>query len=143
LSDEAVENGFAGASIGLEFAGVVTRVGAGVSHCKPGDAVVGFGPHGFTNYAVTTEAALSQLPENLSFEAAATIPSTFFTSYYALVYLAQIQAGEKVLIHGAAGGVGLAAIQIALWRGANVYATAGSPAKRDLLRLMGVANIYD
>ena len=143
LSDEAVENGFAGASIGLEFSGVVSRVGDGVSQFRPGDAVVGFGPHSFTNFAVTREGALAALPPQFSFEAAATIPSTFFTAYYALVHQARLQPGESVLIHGAAGGVGLAAIQIAHWMGAEVFATAGSAPKRDLLRLLGIRHVYD
>ncbi len=143
LSDEAVENGFAGASIGLEFSGVVSRVGDGVSQFRPGDAVVGFGPHSFTNFAVTREGALAALPPQFSFEAAATIPSTFFTAYYALVHQARLQPGESVLIHGAAGGVGLAAIQIAHWIGAEVFATAGSAPKRDLLRLLGIRHVYD
>nr|WP_265416024.1 SDR family NAD(P)-dependent oxidoreductase [Orrella marina] len=142
LSDEAVENGFAGASIGLEFAGVVSRVGDEVTDYKSGDEVVGFGPHGFTNFAITTSSALALLPQGMSFESAATVPSTFFTAYYALIHQARLQPGESVLIHGAAGGVGLAAIQIALWQGAKVYATAGSAAKQDLLRLLGIEHIY-
>jgi phthiocerol/phenolphthiocerol synthesis type-I polyketide synthase C len=92
---------------------------------------------------VTPATALSHIPTGLSFEAAATIPSTFFTSYYALHHLARLQEGEKVLIHGAAGGVGIAAIQVAKWCGAEIYATAGSDEKRDFLRLLGVEHIFD
>jgi phthiocerol/phenolphthiocerol synthesis type-I polyketide synthase C len=79
----------------------------------------------------------------MSFGAAATIPSAFFTVYYALTHLAHLEAGEKILIHGAAGGVGIAAIQLAQSIGAEVYATAGSNEKRDFLRLMGVKHIFD
>lgn len=143
LSDEAVENGFAGATLGLEFSGVVSRVGERVSGFKPGDRVVGFGPASFSTRAVTTTTALSLIPSGLSFEAAATIPATFFTVWYALCHQARLQPGEKVLIHGAAGGVGLAAVQIALHCGAEVYATAGSDAKRDFLRLLGIVHLYD
>lgn len=143
LSDEAVENGFAGATLGLEFSGIVSRVGEQVSGFRPGDRVVGFGPAGFSTRAVTTTAALSPIPAGLSFEAAATIPATFFTVWYALCYQARLQPGEKVLIHGAAGGIGLAAIQIAQHCGAEVYATAGSEAKQDFLRLLGITHIYD
>ncbi|MDQ2147687.1 type I polyketide synthase [Alcaligenaceae bacterium C4P045] len=143
LADEAIENGFAGPSLGLEFAGVVTRIGANVAGYAIGDAVVGFGPTSFSARTLTKASAISHIPAGFSFEAAATIPSTFFTVYYALNHLAHLEAGEKILIHGAAGGVGIAAIQFAQWRGAEIHATAGSPEKRDFLRLMGVKHIYD
>lgn len=142
LSDEAIENGFAGATLGLEFAGEVTRVGADVTDYTAGDAVVGFGPACFSNRTLAKANALSKIPAGISYEGAATIPSTFFTVYYALHHLARLQPGEKILIHGAAGGVGIAAIQIAQWIGAEIYATAGSQEKQDFLRLLGVENIY-
>lgn len=143
LSDEAIENGFAGSTLGLEFSGVVLNVGSQVYGFKPGDRVVGFGPSSFSNRVITQPSAISLIPEAISFEAAATIPSTFLTVYYALQHLAHLQPGEKILIHGAAGGVGIAAIQIAKWLGAEIYATAGSDEKRDFLRLSGVTHIYD
>ena len=144
LSDEAIENGFAGPTLGLEFAGTVVRVGSQADgDYRPGDAVVGFGPASFANRVLTKSSAIARIPPGISFEAAATIPSTFFTVYYALHHLAQLEEGEKVLIHGAAGGVGIAAIQFAQWRGAEIYATAGSEEKRDFLRLLGVQHIYD
>ena len=143
LSDEAIENGFAGPTLGLEFAGIVERVGSAVTGYQPGDAVVGFGPASFGNVALTHTNGISRIPDGMSFEAAATIPSTFFTVYYALHHLARLEEGEKVLIHGAAGGVGIAAIQYAQWVGAEIHATAGSDEKRDFLRLMGVEHIYD
>jgi len=143
LSDEAVENGFAGSSLGLEFSGVVVSVGATAKGFAPGDAVVGFAPYSFGDRVTTTAAALSAVPEGVSFEAAATIPSTFFTAYYSLHHLARLQEGEKVLIHGAAGGVGIAAIQVAKWCGAEIFVTAGSDEKRDFLRLLGVDHIFD
>lgn len=143
LSDEAIENGFAGPTLGLEFAGVVQRVGAKANGFAPGDQVVGFGPSSFGNRVVTQIGAISHIPSGISFEAAATIPSAFFTVYYALHHLAQIEQGEKVLIHGAAGGVGIAAIQVAKAAGAEIFATAGSDEKRDFLRLLGVEHIFD
>ncbi|MGO9634994.1 MAG: type I polyketide synthase, partial [Steroidobacteraceae bacterium] len=143
LSDEAVESGFAGPSLGLEFSGVVLAVGPCAEGFAPGDAVVGFAPSSFGDRLVTRAGALSLIPGGLSFEAAATVPSTFFTAYYSLHHLARLQEGEKVLIHGAAGGVGIAAIQIAQWCGAEIYATAGSEEKRDFLRLLGVQKIFD
>jgi phthiocerol/phenolphthiocerol synthesis type-I polyketide synthase C len=143
LSDEAVENGFAGPTLGLEFAGTVTRTGADVEDFKEGDKVVGFGPSSFANHVVTKAAAISHVPPQMSFEAAATIPSVFFTVYYALHHLAHLQPGEKVLIHGAAGGVGIAAVQLAKHLGAEIHATASSTEKRDFLHLLGVDFIYD
>ncbi|HDS1734775.1 type I polyketide synthase [Pseudomonas sp. BP8] len=144
LSDEAIENGFSGPTLGFEFAGVVQGKGAAVlGDFAPGDRVVGFGPCSFANRLVTNANAVARIPEGMSFEAAATIPSTFFTVYYALHHLARLEPGEKVLIHGAAGGVGIAAIQIAKWLGAEIHATAGSDEKRDFLRLLGVDNVYD
>ncbi|NYT36434.1 SDR family NAD(P)-dependent oxidoreductase [Allopusillimonas soli] len=143
LSDEAVENGFAGPSLGLEFAGRVLRVGPEAGLFRPGDNVVGFGPHSFATRMLTQSSAVSLMPDNMSFEAAATVPSVFFTVYYAMQHLARLEAGERVLIHGAAGGVGIAAIQLAQHLGAEIHATAGSDEKRDFLRLLGVTHIYD
>jgi len=143
LSDEAIENGFAGPTLGLEFAGVVRAVGTGVQGFAPGDKVVGFGPSSFSNRVVTQAGAAAHIPPGMLFEATATIPSTFFTAYYALRHLARLGKGEKVLIHGAAGGVGIAAIQVAKGCGAEIFATAGSDEKRDFLRLLGIAHVYD
>lgn len=143
LSDEAIENGFAGPTLGLEFSGIVRSVGSKACGFAPGDQVVGFGPSSFGNRVVTQASAISHIPPGMSFESAATIPSTFFTVYYALRHLARLQPGEKVLIHGAAGGVGIAAIQLAKWIGAEIYVTAGSDEKRDFLRLLGVHHIFD
>ncbi|WP_269900161.1 type I polyketide synthase [Paenalcaligenes faecalis] len=143
LSDEAVENGFAGASLGLEFAGVVESTAANVSDYKVGDRVVGFGAHSFGTRTISDSSAMAVIPDFIDFEAAATIPSTFFTVYYALQQLAQLERGERILIHGAAGGVGIAAIQLATHLGAEIYATVSSDEKRDFLTLMGVKHIYD
>ncbi len=87
--------------------------------------------------------AIAIIPDIIDFNAAATIPSTFFTAYYSLVVQARLQPKEKILIHGAAGGVGIAAVQIAQWLGAEIYATAGYGEKRDFLRLMGIEHIPD
>jgi NADPH:quinone reductase-like Zn-dependent oxidoreductase/short-subunit dehydrogenase/acyl carrier protein len=143
LSDETVENGFAGPTLGVELSGIVASVGAKVEGLAPGDKVVAFGPACFGNQVITKAAATALMPPGISFEAAATIPTTFFTAYYALHHLARLQEGEKVLIHGAAGGVGIAAIQIAKWRGAEIFASAGSEEKRDFLKLLGVDHILD
>jgi len=143
LSDEAIENGFAGATIGLECAGKITRMGKNVTQFAVGERVVGFGPACFADRVITKAAAISYIPRALSAEAAATIPSTFLTSYYALVHLGRLAPSEQILIHGGAGGVGLAAIQVARWCGAEIFATAGSDEKRELLRMVGVEHVLD
>lgn len=143
LSDEIIEDGFSGPSLGLEFSGVVTRIGAEVTEIAPGDAVLGFGPQCFASHVITQAGAVYRKPESWSFTAAATIPTVFFTAWYALVELARLQSGERVLIHGAAGGVGLAAIALAHQFGAEVFATAGTPEKREFLKMMGVTHVHD
>lgn len=143
LPDEAVEKGFAGASLGLEFAGIVSRVGSRVRDFRPGDKVMGFGSACFASHVVTRADAVARMPEEWSFESAATVPTVFFTVYYALKHLADLQAGERVLIHGGAGGVGIAAIQLAKYLGAEVFATAGGEEKRDFVRLLGADHVFD
>ncbi|HNL96265.1 MAG TPA: SDR family NAD(P)-dependent oxidoreductase [Accumulibacter sp.] len=143
LPDEAVDNGFAGASLGLEFSGVVSRVGARVTDRLPGDAILGFAASSFSSHVVTRADAVALMPEEWSFEAAASVPTVFFTVYYALKHLGDLQPGERVLIHGAAGGVGIAALQLARHLGAEIYATAGSEEKRDFVRLLGADRVFD
>ncbi len=143
LSDEAVENGFAGPTLGMELSGTVVKVGSAVSEFKKGDEVLGFAPACFSSRVITQTTAITHKPKNWSFNEAATIPTTFFTVYYALKHLAQIQPGEKILIHGAAGGVGIAAIQYARYCGAEIFATAGTDEKRDFVRLLGADHVMD
>ena len=87
--------------------------------------------------------SLARLPLGWSFTDAATIPTAFFTAYYALEHLARVEAGETILIHGAAGGVGIAAIQLAHVFDLNIIATAGTKEKRDFLHMMGVEYVFD
>lgn len=143
LPEEALENGFSGPAMGMEAAGVVTEVGSAVTQFVPGDAVTAFAPACFATEIATKAGAAVAKPENLSWAEAASVPVAFFTAWYALVQLARARKGERVLIHGAAGGVGLAAIQIAAMLGLEVYATAGTDAKRDLVRSLGVTHVYD
>lgn len=143
LSDEAVETGFAGATVGMELSGRVMRVGAEVTSFKPGDAVLGFAPASFATHVYTRAGAITHKPSSMAFEEAATIPTTFFTAWYALVELARLRRGERVLVHGAAGGVGIAAIQLARHLGAEVFATAGSREKREFVRLLGADHVFD
>jgi phthiocerol/phenolphthiocerol synthesis type-I polyketide synthase C len=137
LPEEALIDGFAGPTFGLECAGVIRSVGSGVTELAVGDRVMGFAPASLSTRVVTVAAALTKIPSEMSFAAAATIPVTFVTAVYALGHLAKLAPGERVLIHAAAGGVGLAAIQYAKYRGAVVIATAGSEVKRSFLRLVG------
>ncbi|KHK54535.1 beta-ketoacyl synthase [Burkholderia sp. A9] len=143
LSDEAVETGFAGATIGMEMSGRISRVGPDVDGFAPGDAVLGFAPASFATRVVTRATAIARKPDTMSFEEAATVPTTFFTAYYSLCELARLRRGERVLVHGGAGGVGIAAIQIARHLGAEVFATAGSDEKREFIRLLGVDRVFD
>lgn len=129
--------------LGIEASGIVTAVGDGVEGFAVGQTVMGVVPYAFASHAVTAEYALALKPEGISHEEAATVPITFLTAHYALCRLAQLQRGERVLIHAAAGGVGLAAIQVAQRIGAEVFATAGSPAKRDFVRSLGVEHVMD
>ncbi len=142
LDDDVLDDGLAGAVFGFECAGRVIRVGSEVTELKPGDTVMGFGRESFATHSTADARVFSAVPAGLPAEAAATIPVAFLTAWYSLVHLAQIQPGEWVLIHGAAGGVGLAAIQIARLRGARVAATVSSPDKRALAELFGAEKIY-
>ncbi|MFI6628652.1 SDR family NAD(P)-dependent oxidoreductase, partial [Nonomuraea fuscirosea] len=114
--------------IGGEIAGVVTEVGSGVTGLAVGERVMGLMDGAFGPSGVTDQRLLAPVPEGWSFAEAAAVPVAFLTAYYGLVDLAGVQPGEKVLIHAAAGGVGMAAVQIARHLGAEVYGTA-SPAK--------------
>ena len=143
IPDEAVEDGFLGQTLGMEFAGEIVATGKAVSDFKKGDKVMGFAPASFSSYAVTKSYAVTPLPNQWTYAAGASIPIAFFTAYYALTYLARIQSGERLLIHGAAGGVGIAAIQLAKHLDVEIYATAGSDEKRDFLRLLGIKHIYN
>ncbi|HYF06178.1 MAG TPA: SDR family NAD(P)-dependent oxidoreductase, partial [Acetobacteraceae bacterium] len=107
------------------------------------DRVFGFIPGAFATHAVTRAEALAMLPKALTPQAAATIPVAFLTASYALEALARLRPGETVLIHGGAGGVGLAAMQIALAAGARVAASAGTAEKRAFLRLAGAELVLD
>lgn len=143
LDDDVLDDGMAGAVFGFECAGRVLRVGEGIGHLQTGDAVMGFGRESFATHLTADARVFTRVPEGIATEAAATMPVAFLTAWYALVHLAQIQPGEWVLIHGAAGGVGLAAMQIARLRGARIAATVSSPEKRALVEAFGAEKIYN
>jgi phthiocerol/phenolphthiocerol synthesis type-I polyketide synthase C len=143
LPEEAIENGFAGATIGLECAGDVVRVGPEVTGFSVGDRVLAFVGGCFARFVTTSISSVARLPSGISFEEGATIPTAFMTAHYALCHIAHLARGERVLIHGAAGGVGMAAIAIARRCGAEIFGSAGSSEKRDLLKLLGVDHVLD
>ena len=130
------------ASYGGECAGEIVAVGAGVTGLNIGDPVIAMAPGSFSKYVTVGTRSVTPKPENLSFEQAASIPANFLTAYYALHHVAKITAGDRVLIHAAAGGTGMAAVQIAQAAGAEVFATA-SPPKWEALRKMGVKQIMN
>ena len=129
--------------LGGECAGTVVRVGVGVTAFRPGDEVVSVGQGCFSKFVTTAANMAWRKPESLAFEAAVTIPVAFLTAKYALETLACIRPGDRVLIHAGAGGVGLAAIQIARNAGGVVFATAGNPEKREYLTSIGVDHVMD
>ncbi len=143
LDDDVLDDGLAGAVFGFECAGRVVAVGSEVTDLAVGDAVTGFGKQSFASHTTADAGVFTRLPPEVPLEAAATIPVAFLTAWYALVHQARIQPGEWVLIHGAAGGVGLAAMQIARLHGARVAATVSTADKRALVALNGAERIYN
>ncbi|MCK1833994.1 SDR family NAD(P)-dependent oxidoreductase [Micromonospora sp. R42003] len=123
--------------LGGEGAGEVVEVGAEVTDLRPGDRVFGVFVGCFGPVAVTDRRLLAPMPAGWSYVEAASVPVVFLTAYHGLVNLAGLTRGESVLVHAAAGGVGMAAVQLARHLGAEVYATA-SPAKWDALRALGL-----
>lgn len=122
-------------ALGYEAAGVVTKVAAqGVSGLSVGDRVVVFDKGCFANRIRTRPARVHRIPDSLTFEEAATIPTAYITAIHSLLDQATLSVGKSVLIHSAAGGVGIAAIQIAQSVGAEVYATVSTPEKREFIK---------
>jgi NADPH2:quinone reductase len=131
-------------SPGGEIAGVVRAVGPEVTHISPGDrvfALLGWG--GYASVAVAPVAGVVRMPDDMPFEHGAAFGIVYQTAYFGLVYRAALQTGETLLVHAAAGGVGLAAVQIGKALGARVLATAGTPAKLELARQHGADEVFD
>ncbi|KAB8314798.1 type I polyketide synthase [Tolypothrix campylonemoides VB511288] len=129
-------------AFGGECAGEIVAVGEDVEGFAVGDAVVALAFGSFSQYVTVRAEYVAHKPTSLSFEEAAALPVNYLTAYYALHHVAKIKAGDLVLIHAAAGGTGMAAVQIAQAAGAEVFATA-SPPKWEALRLMGVRHIMN
>ncbi|MFH8342800.1 type I polyketide synthase [Streptomyces sp. AM6-12] len=125
------------AGLGSEGAGVVLEVADDVTNLAPGDRVTGIFSGAFGRVAVADHRMLVPVPDGWSYAEAASMPCTFLTAYYALNRVTRLKEGQRVLIHAAAGGVGMAAVQLAQRAGAEIYATA-SPAKWPALRALGL-----
>ncbi len=129
--------------LGLECSGKISAVGERVANFKVGDEVLAMAFGSFSSHARTHADLVVHKPAHVSFAEAATIPVTFLTAYYGLHHLAHLQRGERVLIHAAAGGVGLSAVQLAQAAGAEIFATAGSAEKHAFLRALGVQHVLN
>ncbi|WP_062218077.1 type I polyketide synthase [Streptomyces sp. NBRC 109706] len=127
--------------LGDEAAGIVTEIGPGVSRLSVGDAVLGMVARGFGPQVVADARALVRIPAGWSFETAAGVPVAFVTAWLGLVDLAELKAGESVLVHSGAGGVGMAAVRLARHLGAEVFATA-SEGKWPALRELGLDDAH-
>jgi len=128
---------------GMEFAGVVSAVGSGVTHHKIGDRVLALGLGGFAEEAIADAASMMPLPPTLDFETAAATFLAYGTSLRALKNRARLQPGETVLVLGASGGVGIAAIEIAKAMGARVLAAASTESKLEVCRRAGADATVD
>ncbi|MEU5249906.1 type I polyketide synthase, partial [Streptomyces asoensis] len=122
--------------LGSEGAGVVTEVGPGVTGVAVGDRVMGLLPDPFGPVSVVDRRLVTRIPRGWTFEQAAGVPAAFLTAWFGLADLGGLREDETVLVHAATGGVGMAAVQLARYRGAEVFATAGE-GKWDTLRRMG------
>nr|AGH69807.1 enoyl reductase [Nostoc sp. 'Peltigera membranacea cyanobiont'] len=126
-----------------DFAGKIVALGEDVEEFEIGDEVIGIAANSFSSFAIVPIHCVVPKPANLSFEEAVTIPCTFLTAYYALHHLGRLSKGDRVLIHAATGGVGLAAVQLSQMVGAEIFATAGNPQKREFLSSLGIKYVMD
>ena len=130
--------------LGVDFVGVVTAVGADATGHRVGDRVGGFSRNGCWATYVTCDARVAvTLPAELADHQAVAVSTGHATAWYGLHDQARISAGDRVLIHSATGGVGQAAVAIARAAGAEIFATAGSTQRRELLHRMGIEHVYD
>ncbi len=128
--------------LGNECAGVVTQVGEGVERFSVGQPVMALARGSFGRYVTVDARMVAPVPHGLTLEQAATVPIVYLTAWYGLRDLGRLQPGQRILIHAAAGGVGMAAVQIAQWIGAEVYGTASRP-KWNIVKAQGVWHVSD
>ncbi|MFE7778222.1 SDR family NAD(P)-dependent oxidoreductase [Streptomyces sp. NPDC057445] len=131
--------------IGFECTGTVTAVGPDVDTVRVGDSALAIDLHGgaFASFVTVPVHAVAPVPARVALTEAAGLPAAYITAWYALHHVARLTAGERVLIHSATGGTGLAAIGVARLLGAEVLATAGNAEKRGYLRGMGIEHVMD
>jgi NADPH:quinone reductase-like Zn-dependent oxidoreductase/thioesterase domain-containing protein/aryl carrier-like protein len=132
-----------GPGFGLECAGIVSEVGPEVVGIEPGMEVIAVGSSCLAAFVIVHSSEVVAKPAHLAWEQAAGLSIAFLTAYYSLHRLGQLRRNESVLIHAATGGVGLAAIQVAQWLSAEIFATAGSTRKREYLQRLGIPHIFD
>ena len=126
---------------GGECSGTIAAMGRSVSGFEIGDRVCALSSGGYGTFARCSSHLVAKIPESMSYVSAAAIPVTFSTAYFGLIHTARLSAGETVLIHAAAGGVGQAAVRLCQWIGAEIFATVGSAEKKKFL--MDAYNIPD
>ncbi len=127
---------------GIDLAGVVEQIGPGVTGFQRGQAVYGQGDGTNAEYAIAPASSLAPMPRGLSFDQAASVPLGALTAWRAVFDAADLQPGQRILVHGAAGGVGIFAVQLARWKGAHVAGTA-SARNLDFIRSLGVEEAID
>lgn len=129
-------------TLGQDFAGEVVEVGPNVKGFRKGDSVFGFARGSYAEFASVSTDKISLMPKSLDFETAAAIPTAGLTAWQLLMDQAHIKEGQKILIHGAAGGVGSFAVQLAVWKKAHVIATAAA-SDAEYLKGLGAQKIID
>jgi NADPH:quinone reductase-like Zn-dependent oxidoreductase len=127
---------------GVEGSGIIEAVGANVTTLKKGDEVYGIVNSGYAEYALASANDVQPKPAELTFEDAASIPMGFLTAWGGVIDAANVQAGQRVLIHGAAGGIGSYVVQLAKWKGAHVTGTS-SAGNLEFARSLGADNMID
>lgn len=130
-------------NLGLEFSGTVRQVGEGVTDFRPGDRVMGMGKGFLRRYAIARVESLMRVPETIDLASAASMPVAYLTAHYSLIHVGRLEEGERALIHLASGGVGLAAIEVCRYAGAEIFATAGTEDKRVYLSGLGINHVMN
>ncbi len=127
---------------GMEFSGIVDKLGAGVTHLEVGQLVAALGAGGFAEYAVVHAAAIMPIPANLNAREAAALPVSYYTAYFSLKTLGHAKDGETVLVEAAAGALGTASIQLAKAMNLNVIAVASTPEKLEIAKGLGADHVF-
>jgi NADPH:quinone reductase-like Zn-dependent oxidoreductase len=127
---------------GMEGAGIVEAAGTNVTTLKKGDEVYGIIAGGYAEYALALASEVQAKPAGLTFEQAAALPIGVLTAWGAVIDTANVEAGQRILVHGGAGGVGAYAVQLAKWKGAHVTATASAD-NVEFVRSLGADDVID